>query len=703
MHRLRALLAASFLICFLTIIATAQDQALQLGTPIERSIAGREAHVYLVTLDENQFAQLVVDQRGIDVVINVSSPGGKSLGDFDTPNGDSGPENVSFVGITKGIYRVTVTPLNQGEAGPGKYQIKLTELRPATEQEISRSKNFAVVKAKGIALLNDVDEMIPEIHSPQTRIRAQLKAGQLLWATDDKRAAKYYSDAMSGLKEMIGTFANADIVNQDYGRDYSAITQLRFELIQTLAEHDPDAALSFLYSTKLPPQPYGNAAEQLAQDRSLELSIANLVMAKDPKRALQIARQTLKNGYPPNLAFTVRNLQMAHPEEATELANEIAAKLLGDTLLKKQDAANLSVNMLNMCKLRLGQSQTAIYDESAPAGLVLPETTCRDLTQKIYQEAMGFKPSSAERYQPERFAAATLLNGLSSLGPNLDSIVDGGAAAVKKKSREFEGESSPYQEALQQFQSNINNGQPDSAVIESIQKMPDEMKEQAYIQLANALTSKGETARAKQVINDNIANPYQKRQLLANLEQTEMQQKLASGKIDEALRAVTTLRTPRERANMLIQIVQMVAQGQALKRAAALNSLEQARNLLAPGMQAQDQDQMNALLQLSLAYARYDTKRAFEIVDPLAEQVNDLCAAARTLEGFGQEFYNDDELDLQNGSSVANAAVQVSTTLATLAMTNFEHAKQTSDRLRLPEVRLRAYLEIAQQAIQANH
>lgn len=701
MHRLRALLAASFLICFLTIVATAQDQALQLGTPIERQIAGRQSHIYLVTLEENQFAQLVVDQRGIDVVINVSSPEGKSLGDFDTPNGDNGPENVSFTGITKGIYRVTVTPLNQGEPGSGKYQIKLVELRQATEQEIARSKNFEVVKAKGIALLNDVDEMIPEIHTPQTRIRAQMKAGQLLWASDEKRAAKYYSDAMNGLKEMIATFATAEVVNQDYGRDYSAITQIRFELIQTLAQHDPDAALGFLYATKLPPQPYGNAREQLEQDHSLELSIANLIMGKDPKRALQIARQTLKNGYTPNLAFTVRNLQQAHPEEAAELASEIAAKLLGETLIKKQDAANLSVNMLNLCDLRPGQNQPG--RESAPPRLLLPEATCRDLTQKMYREAMAFTLPSPDSYQPERYAAATLLNGLSSLGQNLDSIVDDGAAAVKKKSREFDSGSGPYQEALQQIQSNLNSGQPDSAVIESIQKMPDEMKEQAYIQLANALTSKGETARARQIINDNIANPYQKRQLLANLEQMEMQQTLASGKINEALRAVATLRTPRERANMLIQIVQMVAQGQGLKRAAALNSLEQARSLLAPGMQAQDQDQMNALLQLALAFARYDTKRAFEIVDPLAEQVNDLCAAARTLEGFGQEFYNDDELDLQNGSSVANAAVQVSTTLATLAMTNFERAKQTSDRLRLPEVRLRAYLEIAQQAIQANH
>jgi hypothetical protein len=37
-----------------------------------------------------------------------------------------------------------------------------------------------------------------------------------------------------------------------------------------------------------------------------------------------------------------------------------------------------------------------------------------------------------------------------------------------------------------------------------------------------------------------------------------------------------------------------------------------------------------------------------------------------------------------------------------LAIINFERAKLTADRLRLPEVRLRGYLDIAQQTLQAS-
>src|SRR5215467_3134247 len=117
MHQLRALLAASFCTCFLlTVTATAQypnEQSLQPGTPIERQISTGQTHQYSVTLEENQLIELVVEQRGIDVAVTVASPAGKSLGNFDSPNGDSGPENVSFVATVAGMYRIRVTPLNQ--------------------------------------------------------------------------------------------------------------------------------------------------------------------------------------------------------------------------------------------------------------------------------------------------------------------------------------------------------------------------------------------------------------------------------------------------------------------------------------------------------------------------------------------------------------------------------------------------------------
>jgi len=121
---------------------------------------------------------------------------------------------------------------------------------------------------------------------------------------------------------------------------------------------------------------------------------------------------------------------------------------------------------------------------------------------------------------------------------------------------------------------------------------------------------------------------------------------------------------------------------------------------LSQAAQAQDQDHMYALLEIARAFSRYDVKRSFEIIDPLIEQFNELSTAARTLNGFGADYYKDEEMDLQNSTPVAIVAGQITSVLGTLAVVSFDRTKATVERIRAPEVRLKAYLDIAQQTIQ---
>src|SRR5207302_6282599 len=90
-------------------VQDAKDQAgaasLQLGTPIDRTLAAGQSHRYTIKLELDQIAQLVVDQRGIDVIVRVFSPGGRRLGEFDTPNGTEGPENVPVIAPVAGADR----------------------------------------------------------------------------------------------------------------------------------------------------------------------------------------------------------------------------------------------------------------------------------------------------------------------------------------------------------------------------------------------------------------------------------------------------------------------------------------------------------------------------------------------------------------------------------------------------------------------
>jgi hypothetical protein len=691
MRKLRALVLLPLACVFVT--ANAQGPTtLQVGTPIERTLRPGQSQEFNITLEENTLIQLVVEQHGIDVIIKVASPTGKSVGQYDSPNGNDGPEHVSFVGASAGAYSIIVSPL-YAEAATGRFEIKVLEMRAANEQEIKASKNQEFVKAKGVALLGEMEGLIAEIKSPLTRIRAQLQAAQLIWSSDEKRASKYFADATMEYKEYL---ASLDASDDKYQQQFQYVTELRYQIIQILAERDPDAALNFLYSSKPPANPNESRRYGSTQEGLFELAIANRIASTDPNKALQIARQSLKTSYSTNLVSTVAVLRLKNAELASQFAGEIASKLLNEKLLTRPEAASVAINLLRYAgrgTLRMGAPSVLSPDGDAQRVPILTDAQYRDLLQKAITEALSYSPPAPNTYSPERDAALNLLHGLRQFGPELDTVTTGSGAAVEKKlfeiDREF-GRAQQYQTALADT--------PAEAALEVIGKVPQEQREQLYISLANREAANGDLARARQIINERVSNPYQRRSALANIDQQESYRALSKGKVEDALRIISGLRTARERAVQVAQIANQIGPGQ--KRANAINLLEQARGLLGPSVQAQDQDQMSALIEIARAFAKYDPKRSFEILDPLIDQLNELCTAARTLEGFGQEYYEDDEFNLQNGNSVAQVATRMSSTLGTLALVNFERARAASDKLRLPEVRLRAYLEIAQQTVQ---
>ena len=87
-----------------------QVQPLERDKPIERELAGGQSHTYQLSLDAGQYANLVVDQRGIDIVIRLSGPDGKEIAEFDSESRLLGQESVSLVAEEAGSYRLIAQP-----------------------------------------------------------------------------------------------------------------------------------------------------------------------------------------------------------------------------------------------------------------------------------------------------------------------------------------------------------------------------------------------------------------------------------------------------------------------------------------------------------------------------------------------------------------------------------------------------------------
>jgi tetratricopeptide (TPR) repeat protein len=117
--------------------AQADVPELVVGTPQERELKGGERHVYRLVLAADQYLRLVVEQHGIDVVVRLFGPDGRQLVEMDSPTGTQGAETVSFIADVGGTYRVEIAPLER-EAAPGRYIVRMEELRPATERDRTR-------------------------------------------------------------------------------------------------------------------------------------------------------------------------------------------------------------------------------------------------------------------------------------------------------------------------------------------------------------------------------------------------------------------------------------------------------------------------------------------------------------------------------------------------------------------------------------
>ena len=671
--------------------AQALPSQLQIGTPIERQLATGQSHSYSLSLQKDQLVQLVIDQKGIDVIVRVFSPAGKPVREVDTPNGEEGPENVEFIAGANGNYRIEIAPLGQFDvAASGRYEIKVVEVRKATDQELQAARNQEASGVKGRALLIEATQSFDQLRQPQTRAQMQIKAAQLLWKSDEKRASTLMTQAMEAVKEFIGDIVDDD--GQEYYEGFQIAVQLRQQIIETLGPHDPEAALNFLRSTGTLTSPYEYQSGQGSQEMQLELSLVNRVIANDPKHAFEMAEDALKRGSSASLIETVTLLRSKDSELAAKLAHDIVVKLTTQNLLKTPGAANLATSFL-----RIARSPVPVNggDSTANARLV-SEDDFRDLFQKAVTEGLSYSPEPATGYIPERDAAHNLLNTVKQLGAELQAYAPDRKEAIDGKLAEFNNPGEQQNALWQKYQTTINNGSVESA-LEATAQAPPQMRDQLYQQVAIKIAESGDLARAQQVITDRIPNPGQRRQAFRFLAQQAIYTAVRKKRFDEALKLISGFRPVSERNALLSQILDQFGPG--LKKAAALSYLEQIRNLVTTSSQAEDQQQLQALLAISRALAKYDVNRAFEILDPLVNQLNEISTAAFTLNGFGQTFYRDGELITMNGNAVAESANQISTTLATLALINFDRAKATAERIRQPDMRLRVFLVIAERTI----
>jgi tetratricopeptide (TPR) repeat protein len=233
--------------------AQADVPELVVGTPQERELKGGERHVYRLVLAADQYLRLVVEQHGIDVVVRLFGPDGRQLVEMDSPTGTQGAETVSFIADVGGTYRVEIAPVER-EAAPGRYIVRMEELRPAAERDRTRiAAERAFAEAELLRAQQRADSLRQAVVKYEEAARLYHTLGErakeavcLLGAGafshhlgDLRKALEYYGQALPIFQALGNRAMEATILNL-IGRVQDALGEKQKALeyyIQALALH----------------------------------------------------------------------------------------------------------------------------------------------------------------------------------------------------------------------------------------------------------------------------------------------------------------------------------------------------------------------------------------------------------------------------------------------------------------------------------
>jgi hypothetical protein len=554
-----------------------------------------------------------------------------------------------------------------------------------TEQQEARK----ALEQKALALLEEVVADAQLLKQAANRLRIQIIAADLIWPRDEKRARALFEKSIKDIAELIAGIDNAD---PSYYNLIQAPSQLYNELLQMLVRHDPQMALDFLHTTR-PPQP-PQAISKYAEpsfELQMEAQIASQIAAKNPKMALQIAMENLNKGFSSNIAGLLYQIQQVDQEGAAKLANALIKKLLAENLLMNNEAASVAISLLTVASRLEAHTSTSAGKPSAPASSLplIDAQAYRDLMELVVTAALNSSTIPNPSDWRERNIAQTLLMGLQNIMPNVEKILPSRVAALQRKIADLRTSTDVGSRFWQDYQEVFQNGSVDD-ILGLAPKVSTELREQVYQQAAWKALGQGDSERARQIINEGVSNPMNRRQMLEEIERQSAAKAAGEGKVDIARQALARLRTNEDRAMALTQLAATVSSKGDKK--SALRLLEEALSLV--GGKAENLMQLQAQAQVARSFALLEPARSFEILETITGQFNELLSAAEVLNGFEQQYYKDGEL-LWQGTNLSGLLFQIVNDIGQLAPADFDRAIDIAGRFQRPEARLMARLSIA--------
>ena len=498
---------------------------------------------------------------------------------------------------------------------------------PATPKSPNEDKSQKIDKElekKALAMLDDVVSEAMSLKLVENRIYALTMAADLFWKRNEDRARALLSEAVN---QFMANERQSDPDDIKSMQNLGVRMELRTQLLQTLAARDSKMALDFLRASRFPDmgKMFGSKAGAPDFERQFEVQLAVRIAENDPRMALQIAEDSLKEGVNHQVYEIWSNLLFKDSKAAAKLSGEIISALKSSDGSKNYQQIYVVTSMLSQLREKL---QPRSSDKDAQTAQ--PPQELRDMFRELLElmASTALKVTTAQLLNfNEQDQARNLLAQVQMMLPDIEKYLPARAQAVRAKLSQFD--KAFYRQPVPPAPFEDMENKSADELIEMAGKSQNEYKDMYYHQAASKFIEQGDTGRARQIAKD-FLSPWDP--LISEIEQKEREVALVEGKLEEARQSISRLGTNEERALALVELATKAeakndqkTQQEFLKEAGALL-----------GDQMETRSQVEAQLTLAVANLNVNADRGFEILGSAIDRLNVVLNAVVTITKFDQ-------------------------------------------------------------------
>jgi hypothetical protein len=569
-------------------------------------------------------------------------------------------------------------------------QESATRPAAADTQKEKEAEQRQELEKKTRALLNDVASAVWGLKLPENRFFVLANAGDLFWAIDEKRARALYWDALNSLNALNATVRTSEKISkaeqERVAQAYISVFNLRQKLLRQIAHRDSQLALDMLRATRQAPPPQSESKYYYPDDRQLEQEIASQIAARDPARALQLARQSLAKGLTLEVLNLLDRLNQKDSEKASEFAGEIIDKLQTTNLATDFRVSLIAFQLLQNSRVRESHLSANVTSSEGFKVLSLDDDQKREVVELLTNAALSASANS------------NLLYHITGVMPEIEQFFPERRTAIERKLAAFNETLTRQLRDQNAYSTLIRNGQMEE-IIRIAANADVETRPPLYQQAAIIAISQGKADSFRDFVSKEVSDSGERNKIFDLLDAEEITVAAGRKQLDELRKLLPKIRRKEERARAMAELALMLKEKGEDEEAAT--SLSDAETLIKTDLK--DEKQTNALLTLLCAYAVIDPAKAFAIAERTVDQANSEISLLMLLDRVVKSRAvrkNEIILDQAGIMPIDFLVFKYGKGVAALAKADFNRTKALADRFERNELRVMAQLFIIKGLLQ---